>query len=343
MNNVKVLDCTLRDGGYVNNWEFGRENIHKICGRLEQTNVDIIELGFMRDVVYDSEKALFRTIEQANGIIDGQKDNVIYSALIEMANYYPLDLLKKRSPGDLELLRYSFWLRCIDDAYEYAARIREKGYLLGVQPTRVEQYSDEQFAAMCRRFSTLDPLAIYIVDTFGLLTKEQLIHYARIADENVSKGIYIGYHSHNNMQQAFSNAIAFIELGLKHDIIVDASIFGMGRGAGNLNLELICSYLNSIYPDRFSTTPIYQAWDESISQIHKRLPWGYSLEYFIAAANHCNPNYPFYYKKHYPEMPTEQMEKIILKISGKDKYLYSKEKAEAYYRDVLNMENKHAR
>ena len=236
MGNVKVLDCTLRDGGYVNNWEFGENNIQNICEKLEQTNVDIIELGFMRDVNYDPNKSLFRTIEQANHVIRSQKENIIYSALVEMANPYPLELLEQKKEGGVELLRYSFWKRCIDEAYEYASKIREKGYQLGVQPTRVEQYSDEEFGLMCRRFSALKPFAIYIVDTFGLLTKEQLIRYARIADENVGDGIRIGYHSHTYMQQAISNATTFIDMGLQHEIVIDASIYGMGRGAGNLNL-----------------------------------------------------------------------------------------------------------
>ena len=166
MGNVKVLDCTLRDGGYVNNWEFGENNIQNICEKLEQTNVDIIELGFMRDVNYDPNKSLFRTIEQANHVIRSQKENIIYSALVEMANPYPLELLEQKKEGGVELLRYSFWKRCIDEAYEYASKIREKGYQLGVQPTRVEQYSDEEFGLMCRRFSALKPFAIYIVDTF---------------------------------------------------------------------------------------------------------------------------------------------------------------------------------
>ena len=338
MGNVKVLDCTLRDGGDVNNWEFGENNIQNICEKLEQTNVDIIELGFMRDVNYDPNKSLFRTIEQANHVIRSQKENIIYSALVEMANPYPLELLEQKKEGGVELLRYSFWKRCIDEAYEYASKIREKGYQLGVQPTRVEQYSDEEFGLMCRRFSALKPFAIYIVDTFGLLTKEQLIRYARIADENVGDGIRVGYHSHNNMQQAFSNATTFIEMGLQHDVVIDASIYGMGRGAGNLNLEMICNYLNAITPHRFAETPIYQAWDDCLHEIYSRLPWGYSLEYFIAAANQCNPNYPYYYKKQYPKMSVEQLKRIFDLITGEDKYLYSEAKAEAYYTKAQNTE-----
>jgi len=335
---IAVLDCTLRDGGYVNNWEFGKENIPYVIDRLVAAGADILELGFMRDEPYHPDRSIYNSIKQIESFI-GKKDNKkIYSALIEMANYYPLDLLEPRRPSGPDLMRYSFWLRCIDEAYQYAEEIVSKGYLLGVQPTRVEQYSDDQFAAMCERFSKLKPYAIYIVDTFGLLTKEQLIHYALIADKYVDDGIRVGYHAHNNMQQAFANATAFVSLGLKHNLVIDASVYGMGRGAGNLNLELLCNYLNQLEPNRFSIAAITDIWDHVLQDIYKRLPWGYSLAYFLVAANHCNPNYASYYTGKHPDLKIADLNRIIQCIEGADKYLYSDEKAKYYYKKVIACE-----
>ncbi|MCU6733088.1 hypothetical protein [Diplocloster agilis] len=336
MKKINVLDCTLRDGGYVNNWEFGYDHILQVRYQLEKAGVNIIELGFMRDEEYKRDRAIYNSTEQVKQIIGTKKSEIIYSALIEMANYYPLNMLNDRSPDGPDLMRYSFWMRCLDEAYDYAKLIVDKGYMLGVQPTRVEQYSDSQFAAMCERFSRLNPYAIYIVDTFGLLTKEQLVHYARIADEHVGDGIRIGYHAHNNMQQAFSNATTFIELGLKHDLVIDASVYGMGRGAGNLNLELIGNYLNGNESGRFDMTAITDIWDETLCEIYERLPWGYKLNYFTVASNQCNPDYARYYLNKYPKMKVGSLNKIIEKITGPDKYLFSIEKAEMFYQQYLN-------
>ncbi len=335
MPKVNILDCTLRDGGYVNNWEFGNSNIVDTIKSLEKSGVDIIELGFMRDEEYHNDRAVYNCIEQIGEVIGTKKKDTIYAALIEMANYFPPQMLTKRNSAGPDLIRYSFWLRCIDEAYEYAKQIVDKGYLLGVQPTRVEQYTDSQFAQMCERFSKLNPYAIYIVDTFGLLTKEQLVKYAKIADEYVEDGIRIGYHAHNNMQQAFSNATAFIELGLKHDLVLDASVFGMGRGAGNLNTEMITNYLNANEQNRFDANSIFAVWDNSLKNIYSRLPWGYNLEYFIAASHQCNPNYAVYYLKNHPDISVAQLEKLYSGIEGQDKYLYSDEKAEKFYQNIL--------
>ena len=333
MNKVSVLDCTLRDGGYVNNWEFGEENIRFIRRKLDDIGTDVIELGFMRNEPYQSHRSIFNSIQQAADVIGKKRDGSLYAVLVEMANYFPLEMLAPRTENGPDFVRYSFWMRCLDEAYEYASQIVDKGYHLGVQPTRVEQYSEKQFADMCKRFSKINPYAIYIVDTFGLLTKEQLVKYAKIAADYVDGGIKIGYHAHNNMQQAFSNATTFAELDLKHDIIIDASVYGMGRGAGNLNIEMICNYLNTFRGASYNLEPVYEIWDRSLKEIHSRLPWGYALEYFITAANQCNPNYASYLME--KKLSIADFSKIIKSITDDDKFLYQDEKAEEFCRRCL--------
>lgn len=337
MNKVSVLDCTLRDGGYVNNWEFGEKNIRFIREKLDEVRADVIELGFMRNEPYQAHRSIFNSTKQAADIIGQKRKGALYAVLVEMANYFPPEMLSPRTEEGPDFVRYSFWMRCLDEAYEYASQIVDKGYHLGVQPTRVEQYSEKQFADMCERFSRIKPYAIYIVDTFGLLTKEQLVKYAHIADEYVDSGIKIGYHAHNNMQQAFSNATSFAELDLKHDVIIDASVYGMGRGAGNLNLEMLCNYLNTFRGGSYDLKPVFEIWDRALKEIYSRLPWGYTLEYFITAANQCNPNYASYLMD--KRLSIADFSRVINSITGDDKFLYKDEKAEDLCHRCLNGEH----
>lgn len=334
MNNVKVLDCTLRDGGYVNNWQFGCENINKIIKKLEESNVDIVEMGFIRNQNYDINKSVYSANEQLNKFILKKKDNVIYAALIEMANYFPIEKLQERNDNGIDAIRYSFWKRKMEEAYEYASKITDKGYKLFVQPTRVEQYSDKEFAEMIETFSKLKPYAIYIVDTFGLLRKKQLLQYMKIAEEYMSEDIFLGYHAHNNMQQAFCNATEFIEKSKRKNIIVDASVYGMGRGAGNLNTEMIYDYLNTEYKGKYKIKPILEIWDDVIKDVYEEEKWGYNIPYFLAATMQLNPNYATYMLKK-KDISTEQIENIFNKIQGEDKYLYSDEKAERFYQNGI--------
>lgn len=323
MKNINVLDCTLRDGGYVNNWEFGAKAINEIVDGLNISNIDIIELGFMRNEKYCENRSIYNSTSQIEKILHGKKmPTTIYTALIEMANYFPPELLGECSSDGPDAIRYSFWKRCLDEAYEYCSMIKRKGYKLFVQPTRVEQYSDAEFAALCERFSELKPYALYIVDTFGLLTQADVIRYARIADKYLSKGIKLGYHVHNNMGQAFANATTFVELDLKHDIIVDSSVNGIGRGAGNLCSESIITYLNNNYSSNYNLCGIIDKCADNIAEVAKNFEWGYNMYYYLAALNQCNPNYAIQLMA--KNVPIRIAGEILSSIEGQDKYLYNK-------------------
>lgn len=329
MKQIQVLDCTLRDGGYVNNWEFGEKTIYAVTNALLRSGVEIGELGFFRDEPYQRNRSVFNSTMQVAEITGKARTDTLFAGLIEMANYFPEELLPQYTGVGPEVIRYSFWMRLMDDAYDYCSMISEKGYKLCCQPTRVEQYSEEQFAAMCRRFSALKPYALYIVDTFGLLQKDDLLRYAKIGHENLAPGIVLGYHAHNNMGQAFGNACAFLEQDYGNRVIqVDASIGGIGRGAGNLQLEAILHYLNTHNGTNYNLEPLYEVWDQYLAEVKKNHPWGPELPYFITAANACNPNYASDFMA--MGLSTTEVYQAIRRIQGADKYLYSREKA-LYY------------
>lgn len=337
--NVKVLDCTLRDGGYANNWDFGYDNILGIINKLEKTNIEIIELGFIRDEVYDKNRSVYSATEQIASLIKNKKSNVKYSALIEMANYFPIEKLEVHKENTVDLIRYSFWKRLLDDGYEYCKNVAEKGYELSVQPTRVEQYTLDDFKYMVQKFGELKPYAIYIVDTFGLLSKKQLLQYAEIADKYMDKNIALGYHAHNNMQQAFSNAVSLLEQKPDRDVLIDASVFGMGRGAGNLNLECIANHLNIEYEKKYNVSQVYEIFDKYLKYDYEKYGWGYSMAYNIAASFECNPNYATYYRSE-KKLDNNDIYNIISNICGPDKYLYSKDKAENFYNNYIESKGK---
>lgn len=328
MNKIKILDCTLRDGGYVNKWKFGKDAVKGICERNEKTGIDIIELGFLRDVVRDENTAVFSSTDQLREVIEKKNKDVKYAIMTEMACYYPFEKLALRDESAFDMVRYTFWKRCLDEGFEYCKKIKERGYELAVQPTRVEQYSTDDFAKMLLHFGELEPYAIYIVDTFGLLSKEMLVKYAEIADRYLDKNIALGYHAHNNMQQAFMNAVALIELDLDREIVVDVSAFGMGRGAGNLNSEIFLSYLNQCKKTIFDIKYIYEIWDLWLKEIYKMSPWGYSLYYYISAYYKANPNYAAYLEKN--NFSVAEAERILQIIPYEERIIFSEETIKKY-------------
>lgn len=329
MSKIQVLDCTVRDGGYINDWEFGEASIKGIRQLVAQTGVEIIELGFFRDEPFRADRAIFNSAESIETVIGEKEPGVLYAGFIETANYFPPEKLRPRIEGGLDAIRYGYWARLLDDAYAYCEHIKEKGYLLCCQPTRIETYTFEEFGAMCRRFSRLKPYALYIVDTFGLLRKDDLLRYAEVAHKNLDRDIILGYHAHDNMGQAFHNACAFMSLDFDDRMLqIDATVGGLGRGAGNLRLESAMEHLNTAHGKQYALAPAYKAWDDYIVPVKKEFNFGYDPAYFITAAHSCNPNYAQYYLDH--GYTATQVAAAIARIDGADKFLYSDEKARRF-------------
>lgn len=337
---IKLLDCTLRDGGYINDWRFGHGAIADMVERLEDTNVDIIELGFLKDEPYSQDRTIFNDMGQVSGLMPHKKQGVKYAVMTEVVNPIPLDMLSHRTAESADIIRVIIWktkhdaygnvVDALEEGYEYCRGIIEKGYKLCVQPARVDQYSDEEFVAMLEKFQRLNPMAVYVVDSWGTRTTEQIMHYVRLADETLDKGIAVGYHGHNNLMQALGTAVDFVHLNLERDQIVDASIYGIGRGAGNLNLELIAKYLNEHMGKGYSISPMLEIFESYIRDIYETHPWGYSIAYYLTAMYNCNPNYGEYYGLE-QKMSSVEMERIFSLLSSEDKVLFSRAKAD-YYR-----------
>lgn len=294
-NNIKILDCTLRDGGYVNDWRFGDDNAKEMCRLISQTGVDYFEVGFIKLCDYVKDKLEFSHMSQVTHLF--KPTNQKLSIMVEVGYGYPITSFPEHSENTVDLVRVIMWKRMLKEGLEYCRQLKQKGYEVSVQATRTDQYSLEEFADVCKMFSEINPDMLYIVDTFGLLTKDKLLEYATVADKNLASGIRIGFHAHNNMQQAFSNAATFIEHPWEHDIMLDASVYGMGRGAGNLCLELLLQYLNDSKGETYRTDVLYEIMDKYLKSYYEKSPWGYSMPYQLSAINGRNPSYVGYMQR----------------------------------------------
>jgi 4-hydroxy 2-oxovalerate aldolase len=332
MNNITLLDCTLRDGGYVNDWMFGRKEMQEIVPLIGSSGVDYVELGFIKQEDYNREQAQFNHVDQITELLYPAKEKL--SAIVEIGYGYPVTSFPERSEKTIDLVRVIMWKRSLKEGFEYCKELRKKGYEVGIQATRTEQYSDKEFTEFVQMFSELSPRGIYIVDTFGLLTKDELLKYANIADTNLGENIALGYHAHNNMQQAFSNAVAMAETDWKHELMIDASVFGMGRGAGNLCLELYMQYLNDKFNANYNIAPLLEVYDKYLDGFYKESPWGYSLPYYLSATNGLNPSYVNYFEE--KKLSVMQIAKIFAEMKKRSiGILYNTQEADEIIDNVL--------
>ena len=116
MSKCLLLDCTLRDGGYINNWEFGDKAIYDICSKLEDAGVDILELGFLRDETYSPNRVVWNDIQLADKYISKKDSNRLYAVMGEIFNPFPLEKLKPKSETSIDIIRIIVWKRLIPEA-----------------------------------------------------------------------------------------------------------------------------------------------------------------------------------------------------------------------------------
>jgi len=294
MNRIYVLDCTLRDGGYNNNWQFGEKNIREIISNLIDANVDIIECGFLTEKKErDSNSSLFDSVERISEYLPSNKDQILKVCMVNFGEYDAAKLPEHKE-GLIDGIRVAFHKKDMEGALEMCRTIIKKGYKLFMQPMVTVSYSDTEFINLIRKANELEPYAFYIVDSFGVMKRKDLLRLFYLVDHNLSGDIIVGYHSHNNIQMAYSNAQALVDLKIKRTLIIDSSVFGMGRGAGNLNTELFIEYLNEINGAKYKIKPVLRIIDQVLNPIYANSSWGYSLPYYISAMNDCHPNYASY-------------------------------------------------
>ncbi len=297
---ILTLDCTLRDGGYINNWRFGNEAIRSIARRLARSGIEYFEIGFLEDKPYDPDCSIFPGNAEVAAMIAPKDPFMKYLGMIDMGAPLPLDKLGPRRADALDGIRVIFKKNRIAEGYAYCEKLITLGYETFAQLVATNEYSDIELVETVQHFNALDITGLSIVDTFGLIKRRDFLRMVSLIDHNLKEGVALCYHSHNNLQQAMNNAIALVESNLERDVVIDACVFGMGRGAGNLNLELFAEHLNECHGKTYRIEPMLEIVDEYLNEIYRREFWGYSLPYYLSATNGCHPNYA----KHFAEKGT---------------------------------------
>lgn len=332
MGQVRLLDCTLRDGGYINDWEFGYNNLISIFERLTDAGVEMIEIGFLDDRrPFDMNRSIMPDTVSAKKIWG--KIVRRPSMVIGMIDYgtCKISQLQPCAESFLDGIRVIFKKHIMKEALEYCAEVKRLGYQVFVQLVSITSYSDAELLELIRMVNDIRPYAVSMVDTYGLLTPKELLAYYEILDKHVLPEIQIGFHAHNNFQLGYANAITFMEQEAAHDIVVDGTLYGMGKSAGNAPLELVAGYINDKFGTGYKIPPMLEAIAESVMDFYTKNPWGYQMSYFLSAVNKCHPNYVDYlYAKE--NLSLSKIHRILGQIEPEEKkLLYDRSEIEKIY------------
>ena len=316
--NVEILDCTIRDGGYITEWNFDKHMVQDVYEASSKAGVDIFEIGYIgneNDDVGTWKKCLPKDVAEVVNGSDGAK-------IAAMVDFKRIDELEIPSSDetDVDLIRLALHKNQVEESIKYLEKIKELGYELSVQAMGITGYSEQeiiQMLEMLGKNKNVDYL--YIADSYGSITPQELTDLIKIFKSRAD--CKIGFHPHNNLQLGLANTLTAIEEGID---IVDGTLYGMGRGAGNLPLESLIAFLSKKIKDKYNPLPLLEVIDLYFVQLKEEYSWGYNLPYLLSGIYECHP----YYTKNlvdYREFTIEDILKAVRKINNINPIGFSQE------------------
>ena len=280
MGIVRLLDCTLRDGGHIIQGKFGYNVIRATIKDLVDAKIDIIEAGFLWRYSTDGDTARFYNITELKKYLP---ENLGNSKLSLMADNVDLSHLEPYD-GTVEYIRLSFRKNECYWAEKTINQLKEKGYKCYINPIHGSAISDNEYINIINWVNKMKPYGFSIVDTFGAMRQADLGRIYYLIENNLDKGIALGVHLHENLGLAYSLVQYILSIASPlRNITIDGSLYGMGKIPGNLCIEQAMDYLNTTYGTSYSTEPVYDAIDDYIMPIYERQRWGYSVPYALSA------------------------------------------------------------
>ena len=294
---VKLLDCTLRDGGYVNDWKWGFKKARNIIRYLTKAKIDVVEVGFLRNVEeYNPDITVCNRIEELNNLLPENMGATMYSGMAMRSNY-DINKLSPYSGKGIEMIRITAHDYDIEEGMDFAREVKEKGYKLSINPINIMGYSDERILWILKQVNDIHPYQFSIVDTFGSMKRRDLDRIVSLVDNNIDTDIRVGLHLHENMAISSMLAQNYIDKHLQRNITVDGSLMGMGRIPGNLPIELIANYVNEYIDNTYDIDFLMDAIQDYIEPIKGKSEWGYTPAYFLSASYNLHRNYAEHYLK----------------------------------------------
>ena len=337
MKNVKILDCTLRDGGRIINCEFPDSQIKDITIRLSDAKIDIIEVGFLRDkrkTEYKKNSTFFTDVDQIEPFLGRKKGTTMYVAFVDYG-MFDFDSLKKYDGKSIDGIRVGFTKKdfnnSLDDIIKCLNIVKEKGYKLFIQGVNSLGYTDKELLSLVEMVNGIEPMGFGIVDTYGAMYIDDVDRIYNLVDHNLKENICIDFHSHNNFQLSFAFAQEIIKLSRgTRDVIIDATLNGMGKCAGNLNTELVVDYLVRKMNYDYDFDTILDIIDEYMYAYKEKESWGYTIPAFMAGIYKSHPNNVLYLTSKF-RMDTKDIKNIMSMIDEQTRQRYDYDNIERLY------------
>lgn len=339
---VKILDCTLRDGGlgledaYKNKLSetvFSMQDIDTIIAHLQASEIDIIELGSIELSPDDKRKfAIYQDVESVSKKIPANRDSEQMYVGLYRGPDTPLDDIPEWNPSLVDGVRVIIRYSELQKSLDFCAALSEKGYKVFVQPMLTMRYTEEELDLIIKESNSMNAYAVYFVDSYGYMQEDDILRFVKKYDEGLKKSIRIGFHAHNNMNLAYANALSFIKNNSERDLVCDACAVGMGQGAGNLQTELIVHYMNQYFGGHYNYSEVLEVC-EIIERYMAESIWGYSVTRLLPALHKTAYKYAVSLRKHYG-LTLAQIDCVLSQMPEEFRHRYTPENTELLLRTL---------
>jgi 4-hydroxy 2-oxovalerate aldolase len=282
---IKVLDCTIRDGGLINKWQFSDKLVRDTYQAVAQAGVDYMEIGYRasKDQFDPKEYGKWRFCDEddVKRVLDGIDLTAKLSCMVDIGRVNPDDIPPAQD-SIFSLFRIACYLKDIDKAIDLSHRIQDKGYETSVNLMAVSTNLEKDIDEGLTQLSESRVPTVYVVDSYGSMYSEDITFLTKKYTEFLP-GKTLGIHTHNNKQLAFGNTIQAVIDGCN---MLDASLFGIGRGAGNCPLELLVDFLKN---PKYNIRPLLGAIQEHYLKLTDEIEWGYLIPYMVTGSLNEHP------------------------------------------------------
>jgi len=288
---LKVLDCTVRDGGLINDHQFSDEFVRAVYDTCVAAGVDAMEIGyknserlFPKDQFGAWRHCYEEDLRRVVGDHDAEITGLTLSAMVDADKSDWKTAIGPADESVLGMIRVAFYAHQVSEAVDMIHHASEQGYEIMANLMAVSNITEEEIDTVLEAIAATAAGTMVIVDSFGHLYREQIDRlYRKYAEAMKDTGKEIGIHAHNNLQLAFANTIEAIVLGSNR---VDATMAGLGRGAGNCPMELLLGFLRN---PKFKLRPVIQLLQEQMPEIRKTVEWGPLIPYNITGQLNLHP------------------------------------------------------
>ena len=294
MKKTKLLDCTLRDGGYYNNWDFPKNLVNEYLSTMSKVGIDYVEIGFrsfqskdFKGPTWYTTESYLKSLTIPQNITPGVMVNAFELITHRLGYLKAIKLMFKHAKKSrVKFIRLACHFEEFSETIKICKVLKNMGYIVTINLMQISEQSEEKIISVTKQAQKIGPDVLYFADSLGGMDPSQISNLVKTFRKNW-KGL-LGIHTHNNLGKAIANSVAAVNLGVNW---IDSTVTGMGRGPGNAQTEYLLIEMENIEKRQTNILPLLNLIKKYFYPMQQKYKWGQNPYYYLAGKYGIHPTY----------------------------------------------------